>query len=81
MSDDRLDALKQLRDEVAVRVHLGSKELQARFEELGGQFDQVMARLGSAGDAAVRTADNVGSAMRLAVDELIEGYERIRRAL
>lgn len=81
MSDDRLDALKQLRDEVAVRVHLGSKELQARFEELGRQFDQVMTRMGSAGGAAAQTADNVGAAVRMGMDELFEGYDRIRRAL
>lgn len=81
MRDERVDALKQLRDEVAVRVHLGSRELQARFEELGGRFDQVMTRMGAAGRVAAHTADNIGTAGRLAVDELLEGYERLRRAL
>ncbi len=74
--DDIVQDLKTMRDEVEVKIHLASKELQQEFHELEDKWEQLKSRSGLG-----RTAEGVGSALELLGDELKRGYERIRRAL
>lgn len=74
--DDIVQDLKTMRDEVEVKIHLASKELQQEFHELEDKWEQLKSRSGIG-----RTAEGVGSALELLGDELKRGYERIRRAL
>ncbi len=76
MSMPTSEELQTLRDDLKVRIHLGSKELQdtwAHFEAQWRRF-QAQAELD-------KTASNVGTASQLLAAELKEGYERIKKAL
>ena len=70
------DDLKTLRDELKLRVHLGSRDLQDAFAELEGRWSRFEQQA-----ELDRTASNLGEAAKLLGAELKEGYERIRKAL
>ena len=84
MTDKRYDLdaivedLKQARDEVRVQMHLAKADARDEFERLEHEWEHVRAKLGVIGDEAGKAAVEVGSALRLAVDELRNGYERVR---
>lgn len=74
--DEVVEDLKTLRDEVEVKIHLASKDIQQDFQELEDKWETFRAKAG-----LDRTAKGVGSAFELLGDELKRGYDRIRRAL
>ena len=87
MTDRRLDLdaivedLKRARDEVRVQMHLAKADARDEYERLEHEWDHVRAKLGVIGEEASKAAVEVGSALRLAVDELRHGYERVRQLL
>ena len=79
--DELVDNLKQLRDELRVQIHLGSKEAQDEYHELERKWDELMKEGQPFADAISDTAENVGTAAKLAADEMKKGYEKIRDLL
>lgn len=80
--DDVLAKLKQERDELALKMHLGKKEAAAEWERLETKWHEVKARkMPPVQDAADETTVGVGLALELAVEELKKGYDRIRKLL
>ena len=71
-----LEQLKQLRDEVALKVHLATMEAKTEWEELEHKWSDFehKARLDE-------TAEGLGFALSQLADEIKAGYERIRKAL
>ncbi|MEP2706390.1 MAG: hypothetical protein ABJN98_20910 [Roseibium sp.] len=71
-----VDELKQTRDEVKLKIHLGSKELQDEWNELEGKWDdfEAKAKLGE-------SADNVGEAASMLGSELATAFKKIKSAL
>lgn len=70
------DELRTLRDDLKVRIHLGSKEVQQTWENLEERWRrfQTQAELD-------KTASNVGTAGQLLAEELKAGYERLKKGL
>lgn len=87
MTDRRFDLdaivedLKRARDEVRVQMHLAKADARDEYERLEHEWDHVRAKLGVIGEAAGEAAVEVGAALKLAVDELRHGYERVRQLL
>jgi hypothetical protein len=76
MSVPTREELQTLRDDLKVRMHLASKELQDAWEDLErrwGHF-QAQAKLD-------QTASNITEATKLLGEELRDGYNRIKKAL
>ncbi len=71
-----VDELKQTRDEVKLKIHLGSKELQDEWNELEGKWDdfEAKAKLGD-------SAENIGEATSMLGDELSKAFKKIKSAL
>jgi len=71
-----MDELKQTRDEVKLKIHLGSKELQDEWSELEGKCDafEAKARLGE-------SAEDISEATSLLGEELAKAFKKIRSAL
>ncbi|MEP1934558.1 MAG: hypothetical protein ABJJ37_25070 [Roseibium sp.] len=71
-----VDELKQTRDEVKLKIHLGSKELQDEWNELEGKWNdfESKAKLGE-------SADNVGEAASMLGSELATAFKKIKSAL
>ncbi|WP_421982176.1 hypothetical protein [Roseibium sp.] len=71
-----INELKQTRDEVKLKIHLGSKELQDEWNELEGKWDdfEAKAKLGD-------SAENIGEATSMLGDELSKAFKKIKSAL
>lgn len=71
-----LEQLKQLRDELALKIHLGSMEAKSEWEELEQKWSDFEARA-----RLDETAEGLGQAVSLLAEEIKAGYDRIRKAL
>jgi hypothetical protein len=74
--DELLQDLKQKRDQLRVRIHLASRELQDEWEELEKKTEDFTRRA-----RLKETGSNVSKALALVGDELKAGYKRIQRAM
>ena len=74
---DQLRAdLKRMRDELALKIHLGSKDAQAQWAELEKKWKQFAA------EAELRqSAKDIGAAAHALGDELKAGFEGIKKGL
>ena len=68
--------LKQMRDELKLQIHLGSKEAQDQWNELEKQWDEfeAKAKLGESAQDVADAAGKLGS-------ELADAYKKIKDAL
>lgn len=80
--DDVLARLKQERDELALKIHLGKKEAADEWERLEAKWHEIKAtKTPPVQDAVDETTVGVGLAYELATEELKKGYEGIRKLL
>lgn len=75
-ADDLLSELKQKRDELRVRMHLASKEVQQEWEELEKKMEKFAAEA-----RLKQTGKGIGSALGQLGNEIRQGYRNIRDAL
>lgn len=70
------DQLKQLRDELALKVHLATMDAKDEWQELEQKWSdfESKAKLSETGEGVERALSQLG-------EELKAGYERIRKAL
>ncbi len=77
--EELLAKLKQQRDELALKIHLGKAEAKDEWEKLEKKLDELKAQAKPVTAVMGETAKNVGSAMELAAEEIKAGYERIKK--
>ena len=73
--------LKQQRDQIRVRIHLGSQELKDEWGRLDDKLSQLNHRFDPLKDAVGDTAEDVWDSLKLVGGEIKEGFNRIRKAL
>jgi hypothetical protein len=78
---EEMDRLRELRDELRVKLQLGRAELRDRFQELEKSWHQLEGRLKVAREGAREDAENVREAARLLAAELRDSYEHLRQRL
>ena len=88
MSDEKktfvaelISDLKQQRDEIRVRLHLGGQEAKDEWEKLDDKLNQLNHRFDPLKDAVGETAEDVWDSFKLVGGELMEGFKRIRNSL
>jgi F0F1-type ATP synthase membrane subunit b/b' len=79
--ESELQDLKRIRDELRVRIHLGKAEAKELWEKSEEKIEAVEAKVRSVRKQAEQPLDNVRDAARLLLDEIRDGFERIRAAL
>jgi hypothetical protein len=79
--EEALSGLRQMRDELKVKIHLGKAEAQTEWDELEGKWQELKARGKMVGEEAAESAKDVSSALEIVAEELKKGYERIRKLL
>lgn len=78
----QFNALAQLRDELRVQMHLAKTELRDEWNaKLEPKFTELTTKLDRFEAASTETATELRSVMKVLMDELRDGYERIRKAL
>jgi vacuolar-type H+-ATPase subunit D/Vma8 len=78
-----LEELKQKRDELRVRMHLASKEIQDEWEELEEKMEEFSGKAKQfADDAKLKeTGEGLGEALGKVGHEIKLGYERLKKAI
>ena len=71
-----LEDLKTRRDELKLKIHLGTKEAQEEYEKLEAQWDNFAAKA-----KLDESAEGLGEAVGLVGEELKNSYERLKKAL
>ena len=80
--DDVLAKLKQERDELALKMHLGKKEAAAEWEKLEAKWHDIRVKqMPPMNEGVDETTVGIGLALELAAEELKKGYENIRKLL
>jgi CBS domain-containing protein len=79
--DREIDELRRVRDELKVRIHLAKAEAKDRWDEIEHQFRRLESKGHQIAQASEEPLRDVREAARLLVDEIREGYRRIREAL
>ncbi len=73
--------LRQERDELKVKMHLGTMEAKEEWDELEKKWQRFESKAADAKDQVVETSREVGEGAQLIVKELREAYRRIRDGL
>ncbi|MGI9483407.1 MAG: hypothetical protein ACR2OR_13730 [Hyphomicrobiales bacterium] len=68
--------LATARDELKLKMHLASKDLQDEWDSLEEKYDEVVTKA-----KLDETAEGLGAAGALLIDEIKKGYERIKAAI
>ena len=79
--DQVISNLKRVRDELALKAHLGKAEAKDEWARLELEWKSVQGKLKEAQGVAGDTAKSMGTALELAAKELKTGYERFRGLL
>jgi len=76
-----LDALRRLRDELDVQLHLGGAEFKEQWGKLERGWDHLEGRLKVLGRESEDIAEDMGATLQVLGDQLRDGYERIKKLL
>ncbi|WP_372883305.1 hypothetical protein [Psychromonas sp.] len=76
-----VDKLKVQRDELKLKVHLGSMEAKEEFEAAEKKWHQVKTKASEIADDAVETSEEYIDKAKVVGDELKEAYSRIAKRL
>ena len=76
-----LEDLRTTRDELRVRVHLGKMDAQEQWEHVEKQWQQVESKFKIVGETGREIAEDVGEAAHFAIEEIKEGYSKLRKLL
>lgn len=75
------EKLEQFRDELELKIHLGRADAKDLWAELEGKWSEVKKRQHEIGQAGAESAADLKAAADLLMDEIAEGYDKIRKAL
>lgn len=75
------EQLKQQRDELRVKLHLAKADAKDEWAKLEKQWEAMKPKLEAGREEAGKTAESVGAALSLAMEELKNGYERLKKRL
>lgn len=76
-----LEHLKQDRDELRLKLHLASMEIQDAWHEAEHHWDRLNIQLDKAAQEADDAADDIDQAAALLLAEIKHGYAKIKQAL
>jgi len=76
-----MEKLRQERDEIRLKLHLGKAELKEEWAALEHKWEHLEGRMAGVRHEARETSREVGAAFGVLADELGEAYRRIRGKL
>jgi len=78
---EMISTLKQQRDELALKVHLGTLESKEEWDKVSKKFDRLADNFEPAKTAAEESASEVWESMKLVAEEVKNSFDRIRKSL
>jgi hypothetical protein len=79
--DELMVRLQQERDELQLRMHLAKAEARDELARLDEKMSQLRERASRVDDEAKEAFGDIGDAARNLVNEIKEGFERVRKQL
>lgn len=79
--EDELRELRRVRDELKVQVHLGRAEAKEQWEKLEKRFHRAEAEVKKLAQRAEEPLHDVAEAAELLLEEIRNGYRRLRELL
>jgi len=79
--EELISVLKQQRDELKVKMHLAGMETKEEYNRLSDRINELNKQFEPTKDAAAETAEGVFKALKLAGDEMLNGFNNIRKTL
>jgi archaellum component FlaC len=79
--DEMKAEIEQLRDELKLKAHLGQADAKDELAKLEQRWDALLVKYKPLTDELGQTAGNTGTALGLALAELKQGVDRIRKLL
>lgn len=76
-----VEKLKMERDEIKLKIHLGSMDAKEEFEEAEKKWHHVKTKASYMTDDAVETTEEVITKSKIVGEELKETYNRISKRL
>jgi len=76
-----ITTLKQQRDELAVKMHLGAAEAKEEWDSATDKLDQLTREYDPVKEAVAESAEGVTESLKLVADEVLTSFERIRKSL
>ncbi len=76
-----ISTLKQQRDEIALKIHLGEMEAKEEFEKAKGKLAEMADEFEPLKDAAQESARNLFSSLQLVGEEIKNSFDRIYKSL
>lgn len=76
-----ISTLKQQRDELALKAHLGTMESKEEWDRVSAKFDQLTSDFEPAKNAVEESAGDVWESLKLVAEEVKSGFDRIRKNL
>ncbi len=73
------DALQRQRDELSLKLHLAKADARDEWEKLERKWSEAQAKFAQVQKAAGESSGGIEAAAKLLGEELLKGYERIRR--
>lgn len=77
---DRVDQLKQMRDELRLQMHLAKAEAQEEWEKAEAKWEQLRQEIPKIDEATDEVIGAVSDGARRLIDEIRQAYGRIRGA-
>ena len=79
--DQELDEMRRVRDELRVKIHLGRKDAQDRWQQLERRMGELEAHARRAAQRSEAPLHELADATRHLLDELRNGYRDLRKLL
>jgi hypothetical protein len=76
-----LEALRTLRDDLRVRVHLARTDVLEEWERAEAKWFRMQSALSISEDDTLHAAEKAATACRRLAKEIGQGYSRVRRSL
>jgi PTH1 family peptidyl-tRNA hydrolase len=78
---DEFEKLKQRRDEIRVQLDLGKKDARDTWDEVEGKWQQLEGKVKVLANEARDAAEDVASAAEVLMDEVRDGFKRLRKLI
>ena len=75
-----MEKLAQIRDEQRVKLHLAKADARDEWAKVEARWDQLQVRVQKLQDAAADAGEDVWGGVEVLLDDVKQGYEKIRRA-
>ncbi|MDF2180208.1 hypothetical protein P2G88_18285 [Aliiglaciecola sp. CAU 1673] len=79
--NDLMEQLKQHRDELNVKLHLGKAELKDEWKEVEARYETMQSKYKALKKDTAESSKEIGAALSLVADEIGEAYQRLKKRL